>query len=169
MKEHFQVHRPPATDGAVATLQRWLGRDLPPQYLAFLREANGVELGVHDEGGDCLRLWSATEVPERNAAYGIQRWLPDTFAIGSDGGDDAILFDMSAATGPEGWSVVRVGLGALDREEFVVQAPSFAEWAAREFRLVSAGPPAFDLPSDEDRAKDVDAILRKFPEGDEPF
>jgi hypothetical protein len=142
---------------------------LPPQYLAFLREANGVELGVHDEGGDCLCLWSATEVPERNAAYGIQSWLPDTFAIGSDGGDDAILFDMSGAAEPESWPVIRVGLGALDREEFLVQAPSFAVWAALEFRLVASQPPAFDLPSSEDRAKDVDLVLRKFPAGDEPF
>jgi hypothetical protein len=142
---------------------------LPRQYLAFLQESNGVELGVHDEGGDCLCLWSAAEVPELNAAYSIQRWLPDTFAIGSDGGDDAILLDMSAAPEPECWPVIRVGFGALDREEFLVQASSFVAWAALEFRLVSSPPPAFDLPSSEDRAKDVDLVLRKFPEGDEPF
>jgi hypothetical protein len=169
VKEHFQVHRPPATDSATATLRRWLGRDLPPQYLAFLQESNGVELGVHDEGGDCLCLWSATDVPDLNATYSIQRWLPDTFAIGSDGGDDAILLDMSAAPEPECWPVIRVGFGALDREEFLVQAPSFAAWAGLEFRLVRSRPPAFDLPSSEDRARDVDQVLRRFPEGDEPF
>lgn len=123
MKELFQV-------------QGWLGRNLPLQYLAFLRETNGAELGVHDRDGDCLCLWSVTEVPEMNAAYSIQRWLPDAVAIGSDGGGDAMLLDMSLAAEPECWPVVRVGFGALAREEFFVQAPSFAGWAAREFRLV---------------------------------
>lgn len=169
MKEHFRVHHSPAAESATEALRRWLGRDLPTQYLAFLQESNGVELGVHDEGGDCLCLWSATEVPDMNATYSIQRWLPDTFAIGSDGGGDAILLDMSAAAEPDCWPVIRVGFGALAREEFLVQAPSFSVWAALEFRLVTSQPPAFDLPSSEDRAKDVDLILSKFPAGDEPF
>lgn len=136
MKELFQVQQPPATDTAIESLRRWVGKDLPSRYLALLREANGVELGAHDEDGDCLCLWSATEIPELNAAYSIQRWLPDTFAIGSDGGDDAVLLDMSAGVDPEGWPVIRVGFGALAREEFFLQAPSFAEWATLEFRLV---------------------------------
>ncbi|MGC4000846.1 MAG: SMI1/KNR4 family protein [Anaeromyxobacter sp.] len=169
MKEHFQVQRPPATEAAIADLRRWLGRDLPPRYLEFLLETDGAERGVHDLGGDRLRLWSATEVPGSNAGYGIQRWLPETFAVGSDGGDDAIVLDMSAAPEPERWPVVRVGFGALDRDEFLVQAPSFADWAALGFRLVSPVPPAFDLPSTEEVAKDVDRVLRRFPEGDDPF
>ncbi len=139
MKELFQVQEPPASDSAIETLRRWLGRDLPSLYLALLREANGVELGVHDERGDCLCLWSATEIPELNAAYSIQRWLPETLAIGSDGGDDAILLDMSKAMDPEVWPVIRVGFGALARDEFFVQAPSFAKWAAVEFRLSGRG------------------------------
>lgn len=167
MKEHFRVHRPPATASATANLRRWVGRDLPPQYLAFLRESSGVALGVHDRGGDRLRLWSAAEVPELNAAYGIQRWLPATLAIGSAGVDDAILLDMSAAPAPERWPVVRAALGALVREELLVQAPSFGAWAALEFRLVRSRPRAFDLFTSEDWAKDVDLLLRSFPGGDQ--
>jgi len=58
------------------------------------------------------------------------------FAIGSDGGDDAIMFDTTVSADPGSWPVVRVGFGALDREEFCVQAANFQAWANAEFRLL---------------------------------
>lgn len=136
MKEHFQVVQAPASEEAKRALQEWVGRLLPSSYVDFLRETNGAELGVHDGGGDCLCLWSAEQIPQLNAANQLQRWLPGTFAIGSDGGADAVLLDMTPSASPERWPVIRVGFGALDREEFCTQAGSFAEWADRAFRLV---------------------------------
>ncbi len=120
-------------------------RELPDAYLALLRETNGAEWAIHDApgSGDCLRIWCAEEVAEYNEGYGIQKWLPETMALGSDGGDDAILLDRAASTDPNCWPVIRVGFGALDREEFCIQALSFQAWATDEFRLRRDPPPKF--------------------------
>ena len=169
MKELFRVQESPVSPAAEEALRLWLGRPLPAAYVAFLRETNGAELATHDRDGDCLCLWHAEEIPEYNRGYGIQKWLPGTFAIGSDGGDDAILLDMTVSSDPEAWPVVRVGFGALARDEFCQQAASFGAWTALEFRLVTTPPPKFDLPTRAEVAEDVRKILKDFPEGDDPF
>ncbi len=142
---------------------------LPFAYLTFLRETNGSELGVTDTGGDSLNIWPTEEIQLRNEDYNIQKHLPQCIAIGSDGGDDAILLDRSTSKDPEKWSVVRVCFASLDTEEFVIQAKSFSEWATNKFQLTTSPPPEFDLPTQEEISKDVDEIIANFPEGDEPF
>ena len=137
MKEIFRVNEPPMSPEAERLLRIWVGRPLPAAYVMFLRETNGAELGKHDQEGDCLRLWSAEEIPEDNQGYQIQKYLPGTFAIGSDGGPDAILLDMTASEDPDAWPVIRVGFSDLDRDEFCQQASSFGAWADLEFRLIA--------------------------------
>lgn len=168
MKEHFKVNQTPADDLQISMLLKNIGA-LPSAFLEFLRETNGSELGVTDAGGDCLILWAADEISQNNENSKVQEYLPLAVAIGSDGGDDAILLDKSKSDDPEKWPVVRVGFGALDPDEFVLQATSFSEWASLRFRLKSSPPPEFDLPSQEEISEDVDKVIAEFPEGDEPF
>ena len=165
----FRCIAEPASPEAIQAIESWLQRDLPSGYVALLLETNGAEWGIHDEGGDCLCIWPPDIVREYNEGYSVQRWLPGTVAIGSDGGDDAILLDCSGSADPELWPVIRVGFGALDREEFELQGASFAEWASNEFRLRRDPPPQFELPTRAEVAEDVEAILKDFPDGDEPF
>ncbi len=143
MKEMFRVNEPPLTPDAEQLLRLWFGQPLPTVYVTFLRETNGAKLGRHDRDGDCLQLWRAEEIPDFNRMYEIQKYLPGTFAIGSDGGDDAILLDMTASGDQDAWPVIRVGFGALARDEFFQQASSFGAWAALEFRLATNPPPQF--------------------------
>jgi len=138
MREYFKITASGASQDALNELQQQLGHELPDNYLALLLETNGAEWGVHDVGGDCLQLWKAQEVPEFNAAYEVQRWLPGVVAIASDGSGRAIILDTTVATEPNGWPVLRVEFGALDRDEFTPVAPNFLAWVEREFRLPSS-------------------------------
>jgi hypothetical protein len=133
-KALFRVLNPPATTAELTILRTVCG-SLPLSYLDFLAQCNGAESGVHDEGGDCLAIWSSKEIPELNEAYQIARWVPELLAIGSDGGGDAIGVDRAASPDPELWPVVRIGFGNLDRADFVRLASGFQEWQHREFRL----------------------------------
>ncbi|MBV9467725.1 MAG: SMI1/KNR4 family protein [Abitibacteriaceae bacterium] len=138
MREYFRVTAAGASLDALNELQQQLGHVLPDAYLALLRETNGAEWGVHDVSGDCLQLWKAQEVPELNAAYEIQRWLPGVVAIASDGSGRAIILDTTIVTEPNLWPVLRVEFGALERDEFTPVATNFLAWVEREFRLPSS-------------------------------
>ena len=147
MKQYFRVVQKPCAAESIGQLESALGHGLPKQYKELLLQTDGAEWAIHDDEGDCLLLWPTVELIERNADYEIQRWLPDVVAIGSDGGGDAIVLDRSASPDPDYWSVARVPFAALERDEFILQAQSFAEWVTSEFRLKDSPPPVFhDLP-----------------------
>jgi len=135
MKELFGVQSAGATSQELVDLQTALGFALPDAYLSFLRETNGAQWGIHDTGGDCLALWQTGEIVRMNQDYQIQRYLPNVLAIGSDGGDDAIVFSKVSLSPPNAWPVARVGFGALDADEITPLADSFVEWVTDEFRL----------------------------------
>lgn len=134
-KSLFRVMNPPANRSELKTLCMACG-DLPPSYLQFLTASNGAESCVNDIGGDCLALWSCSEIPEMNEAYQIARYVPELLVIGSDGGDCAIGFDRKGMSVSESWPVVRIGFGNLDRSDFVSLASGFRVWQAGGFRLV---------------------------------
>lgn len=134
MREYFKVTEEGVSEKELEELQRQLGYTLPTAYLSFLQETNGAEWCIHDKKGDCLNLWRVQNVPEWSKSY-LQDWLPDCVLIGSDGGGRGIVFDRTASSDPDSWTVYRVDFGDLDRDEMVWVADSFLEWANREFRL----------------------------------
>jgi hypothetical protein len=138
MKEFFHVHATGASQQDIQDVLAVLHHGLPFAYTALLAETNGAESGIHDKGGDCLRLWSTYEIVQLNHDYQIDRWLPDVLAIGDNGGGDAIVLDMSASPEPDDWPVVQVGLGDLDRASFQALAINFQQWIEHGFRLVSS-------------------------------
>jgi hypothetical protein len=134
----FKVLQSAASDADIRKLRAFAG-DLPSVYAALLKQSDGLEACVHDEGGDCLAIWSVREVLDLNPAYKIARWCPTLLAIGSDGGGDAIGLDRQPAAPADAWPIVRIGFGNLDPAEFVVLAPSFQAWLDGEFRLRAGG------------------------------
>ena len=134
MKEHFKVTAPPATPEAIEAVVRALG-PLPSAYVMFLHETNGAEFGSTDRDGDCLVLWGCEELAPYNESSELRESLPNCLAIGSDGGDGAVLLVRTGGA-PDLWPVVRVGFGSLDPDELTEQAPTFATWAESRFRLL---------------------------------
>ncbi len=166
MKENFHVTKNPASDDDIRFLISAVG-PLPTAYIHFLRETDGSEYGITDQRGDCIVLWGCREIVEENRTRNIQQQLPNALAIGSDGGDDALLFDCSVTDNPNEWPVVRVDFASLESEEFVIQAASFSEWAKIDFRLRTSEPATFDLPRSEDWNADIEKLAKDFPKGDD--
>ncbi len=169
MKEKFRITRNPSSEDDLRFLISEVG-PLPSAYIQFLRETDGSEYGITDQPGDCIVLWGCREIVENNKTRDIQQQLPNALVIGSDGGDDALLFDCSVSRdNPNEWPVVRVDFASLEPEEFVVQSPSFSEWAKNDFRLTAAEPPKFDLPPAKDWNADIDKLVKDSPEGNDPL
>jgi hypothetical protein len=81
---------PGATEAAIRTVERALGRPLPDDYKKVLNVTNGVEGPV---GSDAyLALWHAEEIASLNVASAVSEFMPDLTLIGSNGGDDAYGF-----------------------------------------------------------------------------
>ena len=68
-----------------------LPKNLPLDYLELLQLYNGGEGFV---GEEYLILYSAEELKQMNATYEIEKYTPGIFLIGSNGGDEAIAFDL---------------------------------------------------------------------------
>lgn len=168
MKEKFRKTKNPASEDDIRFLISEVG-PLPSAYILFLRETDGSEYGITDQHGDCIVLWGCRELVANNKEYNIHQQLPNALAIGSDGGDDALLFDCSATNNPNEWPVVRVGFASLESEEFVFQSTSFSEWAESDFRLRASEPPNFDLPRPEAWNEDIDKLIKDFPKGKDPL
>jgi hypothetical protein len=104
---------------------------LPSSYLAFLRQTNGAEDGIHQVDG-YVRLHSVSETLRRNPQYQIQHSLPQLWMIGDDGGDHGYFLDRSTDE-PDRWPVVEAPLGALFAGDLVTVADSFSDWHDRAF------------------------------------
>jgi hypothetical protein len=61
-------------------------------YMAFLERANGGEGFV---GQRYVQLWRAENLIEFNKGYGLCEVSPNFFLIGSDGGGEGYVFDLS--------------------------------------------------------------------------
>jgi hypothetical protein len=82
--------RPSASETEISAAERDLGLMVPPDYKAFLREANGVEGFVAPEA--YLILWSVSDLHSLNAAYAVSEFLAGVTLIGTDGGDTGYGF-----------------------------------------------------------------------------
>ena len=116
-------HRePPALPDVIAQLLAQSELDLPADYLDFLRFSNG---GGGDFGidSDWYYLWPAEEVLQLNRDYEIQQWVPGFFAIGSDGGGEALVFDTRTSAP---WKLYKISFSCLAEDEILLVAESFA-------------------------------------------
>lgn len=87
----------PASDTAIADLEREVGWLLPKPYVEFLKLSNG---GAFEVEGAYLDLWPAQEVVALNRDYKIREFLgSQVLAIGSDGGGEGILLSQNPNIG----------------------------------------------------------------------
>jgi hypothetical protein len=100
---------PPASEGAIATLAHFAGRELPDDYVAFLRRQNGGALRYDDF---CyLWLWRADDIPSWSAAYGMTpNEIPGSLTLGSNGGGEAIVLDVREERPDRRYPVVAINV-----------------------------------------------------------
>jgi SMI1 / KNR4 family (SUKH-1) len=117
----------PASEEAIAELQRQVGFDLPEDYLDFLGFSNGGcgDLPVNPWCFDSL--WTAEDMIECNRDYQVSIYCPGFFGIGSSGGGEMFAFDVRRA---QPWPVVIVPFIGMEPKAAIIVAKDFHSFVA---------------------------------------
>ena len=107
-----------STDTKIDELIRYSKIDVPLEYIEIIKERTELEILVNNE--KCIRIWGASGCIEMNSAYHIQKYIPNSLAIGDDECSNAVLY----ANGNNGFGVYMVSFGDLDANEMVYIADS---------------------------------------------
>lgn len=84
---------PPASRSAIREAEKALGMKLPPDYVEFLLLHNGGEGAVGGEGW--ARLMRTEDLAKENALCSDLDHLASWLLFGTDGADEAFVFDDS--------------------------------------------------------------------------
>jgi len=117
--------RPPASDQDIAESERMLRATLPPDYIEFLKIANGGE-GVIGET-EYVALWDVNELRHLNQMYEIEKNVPGLLVFGSDGGGEAYGFD----TRTRPWPVVRAPFVVMSWDDAEPMGATFHDFLMR--------------------------------------
>jgi hypothetical protein len=79
-----------ASNEAIDAAASQLGIDLPPDYRAVMRAANG---GDSEFGESWIVLWDVEDLVERNAGYQVTDLAPGFTFFGSNGAGEAYAWD----------------------------------------------------------------------------
>ncbi|MGD6875806.1 SMI1/KNR4 family protein [Bacillus infantis] len=94
---------------------------VPEEYIRLIRLASDIELNVDSEM--YIRIWGASGCIEMNEAYEVQKYLPNSLAIGDDEGGGALIY----LEGNDGFGVYYNRFADLDIDEAVKIAPSLTD------------------------------------------
>jgi len=84
---------------------------IPEEYFEII--CNKTEIEINIKNMDYIRIWSADNSIEMNTGYYIQKYIPNSIAIGDDGKGNTLLY----ANGKQGFGLYIVEFGNLDAEE----------------------------------------------------
>jgi hypothetical protein len=113
LDKHFSLN-PPATLSQVELVQSTVKMIFPSEYVDFLLLCNGLN------SSGCLALHEIEILPERNEIYEIEKYLPNYFMIGDDGGGQAILINGDGV-------VFEVGMGVMGVKHLKISAKSIED------------------------------------------
>ncbi|PGZ94951.1 1,3-beta-glucan synthase regulator [Bacillus pseudomycoides] len=114
----LETQEPPATEETVQELQNFSSIDVPSDYLEIIQHCTNAEINVNNE--IYIRIWSPSDCMEMNEAHNIQKYIPNSLAIGDDEGEKVLLY----ANGKDGFGLYTVDFGDLDIEEAIKISPS---------------------------------------------
>ena len=96
--------------------------DVPEEFIQIIKQKTELEIQVDDK--KYIRIWGANGCIEMNAAYSIQKYIPNSLAIGDDECCNVMLY----ASGHEGFGVYMVSLSDLDVDKMVFIANSLEDF-----------------------------------------
>lgn len=109
---------PSVDDDALARFASESHFVLPPEYVRFLRRANGGEGFV---GTAYVILWRVEELVKFNQEYQADEYAPGLFLFGSNGGGEAFAFDSRVPGKP----IVSVPFVGMELDEAVPVGENF--------------------------------------------
>jgi len=111
----------PSKEEEIKELQDFSIIDVPIEYIDIIRVASEIEINIGNKM--YIRIWGASGCIEMNEAYEIQKYLPNSIAIGDDEGGGALIY----LQGKDGFGIYYNRFADLDIEEAVKIAPSLTE------------------------------------------
>ena len=115
-----------SSDIEISKLLQYSKINIPIEFLEIIKEQSELEICV--DGEKYIRVWGANGCIEMNDAYHIQKYIPNSLAIGDDECSNAILY----ANGNNGFGVYIVSFGDLSVDEMVYIADSLEEFFVNE-------------------------------------
>ena len=115
-----------SNDIAIDELIQYSKINVPLEFLEIIKERTEIEILVNNE--KYIRIWGADGCIEMNDAYHIQKYIPDSLAIGDDECSNAVLY----ANGNNGFGVYMVSFGDLGVDEMVYIADSLEAFFVNE-------------------------------------
>ena len=106
----------------IEALENFSDLTIPEDYLGIGRVMTEVEILVNEKS--YIRIWGAARCVEMNDAYQIQKYIPNSLAIGDDEGGMALI----VMAGPRGMGIYTVGFGDLDANDAKFIAPSLSKF-----------------------------------------
>ncbi|MEX3745737.1 MULTISPECIES: SMI1/KNR4 family protein [Lysinibacillus] len=119
----------PATERQIKELMDFSTIEVPADYIEFIKVATEVEINVKNEM--YIRIWGPADSIEMNEAYYIQKYIPNSLAIGDDEGGNALIY----LEGKRGFGLYMVGFGNLNIVDAVLIAPSLTDLLVNNFGL----------------------------------
>ncbi|WET42276.1 SMI1/KNR4 family protein [Citrobacter enshiensis] len=108
-KFRLEVYKPASSKNDMEQMKNhFKDIGIPDEYSAFVSQMTEAEILVMNES--YIRIWGAEGCIEMNDAYHIQKYIPNSLAIGDNEGGKVILY----ASGKDGYGLYQVGFGDLD-------------------------------------------------------
>ncbi|WP_242218393.1 SMI1/KNR4 family protein [Bacillus cereus group sp. BfR-BA-01380] len=114
----IDVSRAPSTEEEMKALQEFSTIDIPMEYIDIIRVGSDIEINIDNEM--YIRIWGASGCVELNEAYFIQKYIPNSLAIGDDEGGRTLIY----FNGKNEFGLYIVDFNDLDVDETVFVAPS---------------------------------------------
>jgi hypothetical protein len=108
----------------VQSIEDYFGFKLPEDYIFFLEKYSAFEDFVNVE---YVKLWAAEELIETNKGYEIQKYMPNTIGIGSNGSGEIIAIEFDET---ESYEIVLAPID-LDAEYNINIGKDFTEFLNR--------------------------------------
>lgn len=115
-----------SSDAEINELIHYSKIDVPFEFIEIIKEKTELEILVNNE--KYIRVWGAKGCIEMNSAHHIQKYIPDSLAIGDDECSNAVLYANSS----NGFGIYMVSFGDLDVNEMVYIADSLEAFFVKE-------------------------------------
>lgn len=117
----IDARKSPLKEEEIKALLDFSTIDVPTEFIEIIQLASDIEINV--SGQMYIRIWGASGCIEMNEAYEVQKYLPNSIAIGDDEGSGALIY----LQGKDGFGIYYTRFADLDIEKAVKIAPSLTE------------------------------------------
>ena len=110
---------PPPIEADVELFLRNINFSLPQDFIEFYKEANGADINANEA---YVILWPLTDLIQLNKDYNVERYAPEFFIFGSDGGDTAYAIEKETGY------IFEMPFIGMSKEEAVFKSRTFNEF-----------------------------------------